>query len=453
MNIVIGGAGKVGALIIEELAAEGHELILIEKNREVLETALDKNDIAGVLGSAASVSNLEEAGVAEADFYIAATENDETNMVSAIIAKRLGAERSLARVRNPEYSSQMSFIRDSLGINQLINPELEAAREIGRLLKYPAALSLEAFANGRALLIELELPAKSPLVGLSLPAFRERHPGLLIAAITRAGEVSIPSGRDKLAAGDRLLFFGNGKNLDALYRDFGQNGKPERRAMVIGGGRLTHYLLKMMQESSLRFTVIEQKASIAEELAGYFPEHEIILGDGTDYSFLAEHSLDSVDVFLALTGVDEENILTSLYAKKMGVPRYITKVNRTAILKILANNELQAVITPKRIIADYVLRLVRAAQNSQGSNVEALHRISNNQLEALEFSVKADAALINTPLAQLKIKKDCLIALILRGNELIFPAGKDCILPGDHIVVISLRDYFQDVDDILEAEN
>ncbi len=450
MKIVIGGAGKVGSLIIEELAAEDHELILIEKQSDVLEQSIAKADISGLVGSASSIEDLLEAGVGECDFYLALTPHDETNIISAIMADRLGAGQSLARVRNPEYSSHMNFIRNSLGINQLINPELEAARDIAKLLKYPAALSLESFANGRALVIELEVPANTPLVGLNLMRFRQRYPNLLVGAIARESGIFIPSGKSMLEAGDHLLILGTAHNLDPLYRDLGNVKTPQREALVVGGGSITHYLLKMMEESHTRFTVIELNRKVAEELAANYPEHTIIHGDGTDYAILQEQNIADADLFLALTGVDEENILTSLYAKKMGVKRFVTKVNRTQMLDILGTNQLQAVITPKRIIADRVLRTVRATQNSQGSNVEALYRLLNNQVEALEFNVKGDAEVIGVPLMNLDIKPDCLVALISRGRDIIFPSGQDKILPGDHIVVMSSRDRFDDIDDILK---
>ncbi|MDO5737797.1 MAG: Trk system potassium transporter TrkA [Eubacteriales bacterium] len=450
MKIVIGGAGKVGSLILKELAAEQHELILIEQDADVLENNIAQADISGLVGSVTSIEDLQEAGVADADFFIAVTENDETNIIAAIMADRMGAVQSLARVRNPQYSSQMTFIRDSLGINQIINPELEAARDIAKILKYPAAKSVDSFFGGRALVIELRLPDKSKLHGLKLVDFRKRHPEILIGTISRNDEVIIPRGHAEIRSGDRLLILGTIRPLDRLYQDLGLKQSPQRNALAVGGGKITHYLLKMLQGSGTNFTVIERDRKIAEELAANFSEHRIIVGDGTDYNVLEEQKIEGCDIFLAMTGIDEENILTSLYAKQRGVPRYFTKVNRTAILKIIGSDALQAVITPKRIIADRVLRLVRATQNSEGSNVEALFRLLDNEVEALEFIVKDDAKILDTPLASLKIKEDCLVALISRGREIIMPSGKASIQAGDHIVVMSKKSQLEDVDDILE---
>ena len=450
MKIVIGGAGKVGSLILRELAAEDHELILIEKEPEVLEANIAAADISGLVGSVTSIADLQEAGVPDCDFFIALTADDESNIISAIMADRLGAGQSLARVRNPEYSSQMSFIRDSLGIKHLLNPELEAARDIAQILKYPAALSVEAFFGGRALVIELQVPPGSVLCGLNLQNFRKRYPELLVGAIKREEAVLIPRGQTQIEAGDRLLILGTSQPLDRLYRDLGLKQIPQRNALVVCGGRITHYLLKMLADTRTIFTVIERHREVARQLAAHFPQHTILVGDGTDYGVLDEQKIDHCDLFLALTGIDEENILTSLYAKQQGVPRYITKVNRTQILKIIGGDTLQAVITPKRIIADRVLRFVRASQNSEGSNVEALYRLLDNEVEALEFIVRDDAEVINIPLHKLALNKDCLIALISRGKQVIFPSGQDQIMAGDHIVVMTRKSCFDDVDDILK---
>lgn len=449
MKIVVCGAGKIGETLCLDLCQEGHDLMLIDREESVLERMIARADISGVVGNAAAQDVMLEAGVPDADAFISMTSSDEVNLISAIIANKLGAKHTIARIRNPEYSAHMSFMRGTLGLTRLINPDLEAARDIARTLSFPGAYGVETFVNGRANMIEVKVPDDSEFDGVCLKDLRTNYPTLLICAVSREEDVYIPNGDFVISSGDRLQFTGNFKDMRAFYNALRTYQGKLKSILIVGGGRITHYLLDFLQGTKRRVMVIERDERIAEQLATSFPKTEVIHGDGTDFKFLDEHHIEHFDTLVAMTGVDEENAVINLFANKRGVPRSIIKVSRTEMLEIFPSSGLQTIITPKRIVADSVLRQIRALENSQGSNVEELYRLFNNRVEALEFTAKEGARCLNTPLMQLETKDDVLLAFIYRNSQMIFPGGRDMILPGDRVIVITKSKNFDDLDDIL----
>lgn len=450
MNIVIAGGGKVGEVLCAELASEGNDIILMEKNSKRMNALINKYDITGIVGNAASYDLQMEASVSNCDIFIAVTSQDEINIMSAIIAKRLGAKYTIARVRNPEYTKHIDFVREGLGITMMITPELESAKDIMKVIKYPTALSVESFANNRVNVVELKIKHNSPLIDISLKDFRTRYGNVLVAIIQRDEDIIIPSGENYLREGDHIYVVSSLKEVNKFYKLIGDHRAKMRSVLIVGGGRITYYLIDMLKEYKMDIKVIENKAEIAQELSEKFPGIIVIHGDGTDQEFLEEERLEGYDVFISLTGVDEENIITSLYASQKDVKKIITKVNRTLLLKIFGKMGLQTVITPKRIIANTILQFVRSLTNTSVSNVEALYRLADNQVEAIQFKVKATSRAVNIPLETLSIKANLLIAFIIRGKKLLVPGGQDVIKPDDQVIIITKEKKYDDIDDILK---
>ncbi len=450
MKIVIGGGGKVGEALLSDLQAENHDIFLIENNEQVLSHLLNKYDVIGVEGSVIDYDMQEEADVAHSDLFFAVTSSDELNIIAAIIARKLGAKHTIARVRNPQYGKHFSFVKESLlGITLMINPELETAKEIIKLLNLPHALNVESFAHGRVHLVERIVYNQGELDQLPLYEFRKRYPSLIVCAVTRGDEVIIPDGDFVLCGGDHILLTGRVSDLQHLYRNSDGVNRSIHRVLLIGGGNISHYICKHLDRSNKKITIIEKDREKARKLAGEFSKVTVINADGTDYNVLEELDFSSFDCVVCLTGLDEENILISMYAAKKQINRIITKVNRTQMLPILDNVGLQTIITPKRIIADHILRFTRALANAEGSNINAVYRLFNNRVEALDFVVKDNSHVVDIPLKDLRTKSQVLIAFIMRKGEIIFPTGDDVIKRGDHIIVITTETTLHDLDDIV----
>ncbi len=373
-------------------------------------------------------------------------------MISSIIAKKLGAKNTILRVRNQEYSSHMDFVRESLGITMMINPELEAAKDMANLIKFPSALSVEAFVNGRVNMVEMEVTEKSPLNKMNLVDFKDEYKDIMVMIVLRDETAFIPSGDTILEKGDRVYVTGGQKQLNKFYKFAGSYKEKIKSVMIVGGGRITYYLLKMLSPLKLDIKVIEQDEAKAFELSSHFPEVVVINGDGTDQSFLDEEHMEMYDSVISLTGVDEENVINSMYAAKKDMKKIITKINRISLMKILGSVGLQSIVTPKRIIANNIIRFVRSLENSQASNVEALYRLADDQVEVLQFKVKESSRIINIPLNDLNTKSNLLIAYIIRGKKVLFPDGQDMIKPNDHVIVVSTNRTFNDIDDIWEQK-
>ncbi|NLZ71458.1 MAG: Trk system potassium transporter TrkA [Clostridiaceae bacterium] len=451
MRIVVAGAGKLGETLCIDLANEGHDILLIEKDGEIIQYLMERSDISGITGSCVDYDVQMEADVPNSDLFIAVTGNDEINLLSAILADRLGAKYTVAGVNSIEYGAHMSFWRQAFGISRIINPKFETAKEIVNNINSPSSISVESFASGRVYMHEVMIESNSQLIGMQLSDFRKQFSSLIVCAVLRGDEVYIPHGSFILEEGDIIQITGLTKDLNAFYTTLGKINKKIENILIIGGGEITDYLCSifMKQKNNAKITVIEKNHDVAWRLAAEFPDITILEGDGTRYNVLNDINFDTYDAIVALTGIDEENIMVGLRADKAGIPKIISKVNRTEILPIIKDNRKQTIITPKRIVSDYLIRLARAYENALGSKIEALYRIFDNKAEILEFMINKESKIINTPLRDLELKKDILIVFILRQNEIIFPTGNDMILPDDHIVIFSQEKNFNDIDDIL----
>lgn len=450
MKIVIAGGGKVGSVLCTELSSETNDIILIEKNPKKLDDLISKNDISGIVGNGASYDIQLEAGVKTCDIFIAVTPQDEVNIMAAILAKKLGAKYTIARVRNPEYSYHLDFVRESLGINLMINPELEAAKNMVSIIKFPTILSLQSFARNKVDLIEVEVAANSILENQSLSNFRNVYGDVLVCAIKRGEDTIIPSGIHTLQKGDHVYVIGNKRIVRKFYKIVSPDKSVIQSVMIIGGGRITYYLIDLLKGHKMDIKVIERRLDVAENLSDAFPDIEVILGDGTDQEVLENEGIENYQAFLSLTGVDEENIITSMFASQKKVKKVITKVNRELLLKIFNTLGVESIITPKRVIANIILRFVRSLSTSSVSDVEALYRIADNQAEAIQFKIKKNSKATNIPLIKLQTKSNLLIAYIVRDQKLIFPGGQDVVKENDRVIVITKDKTISNIDDILK---
>lgn len=457
MHIVIVGVGKIGSIICKELADE-HDVVVIEQNADKLESFINTTDVTGIAASGVDVDALQSADTTHADVFIAVTAQDEINIISCIFAKQMGAKYTIARIREHEYTAHQSFIKESIGIDAIINPERESARQITSLLRFPATTRVESFVRGRINIVEYPLPQDHPFVGQTLAEFQNQFKEhVLVVIVERNGQAIIPKGNFRLQAGDIIHVSGSSAEILNFFRRDGK-GKHNRRVkslMIIGAGRLTHYLLREIEQGSTKYhiKVLENNRKTAELLAQLHPNLEVVFADGSNYRSLEEEGISGYDCLIALTGIDEENILICMYAENHGMPATIAKVNRTQMLEILGEDRPGAVITPGNIIADTILRLIRAVIDTRGKDVEALYRLADNQVEALQFRVPAGSAIIGRKLMELPIKESVLIAAaITQDGRRLAPSGQTVFHEGDMIIVTTTDHSLRAIDDILRKE-
>ena len=451
MNIIVAGCGKIGRALIADLVAEGHDVIAMDNLPRIVGEITDSFDVMGVCGNCADCETLKEAGAENADIFVAVTNSDELNMLSCFLAQKLGASHTIARIRNPEYNDQsLGFMRQHLGLAISINPELLIAEEIYNVLKLPSAVKIENFSRRNIEMVEIILPLDSELDGMNLIKIREKYKAnYLICAVQRGDKVYIPDGRFKLKAGDRIGLTAAHAEVEKLLRMLGILKKQAKNIMILGGGKASYYLAKMLSEIGTTVKIIEKKLDRCEELSEVLDKTVIIHGDGAQQELLVEEGISSMDAFVALTGMDEENIMISTFASMQSVPKVISKINRDDLLSMAEKLGVETIISPTRITSNIIVRYARALENSKGSNVETLYKLMDGQAEALEFNVKEKSLVLNVPLKSLKLKQNTLIAGIMRGRKTIIPSGEDMILSGDKVIVISASKHLQDLDDIL----
>lgn len=450
MNVVIVGGGKVGRKLVEDFNNEGENVILVDVKNALCEKVEETFDVRCINGSGADLETLNEAEVKKADLFIAVTENDELNALCAVMAKKLGADRCVARVRNREYFKQLDFMRNALGINLIVNPEYTTASEISRILRFPEAINTETFAKGRIELIEFNVSEDSGICGLSVyEVYKKYQIKVLMCAVQRGNEVYMPNGNFVIHCGDKLHITASHSDLTRFMREIGIIRKKVRNVILIGGGRISFYLARLLIESGMHVKIIEHDMNRCEELSEHLPKAEIVCGDGTDRHVLEEEGIDNVDSVVALTGIDEENMIISMYAKTRNVEKIVTKVNRLSFADLMENTGEYSIVTPKKITADMIIRYARAMKSAQDTEMRTLYRIVNNKAEAMEFIVNSESELTSKKLSQIKMKPNVLVAAILRKNKLLMPDGESTLEVGDNVVVVTTH-HLTTLTDILD---
>lgn len=452
MKIIIVGCGKIGTALIASLSAEEHDIVVIDSNRKVLEEVNNIYDVMCVCGNGADSDVLEEAGANKANLFIAVTNSDELNMLSCYFAKKMGAEHTVARIRKTDYNDKsLGFMKQTLSLSMPINPEYRAAQEFYNILKMPSAVKFETFSSGGFEMIELRLKPDSRLHGMTLIELRNRSKAnFLICAVQRDGKVFIPSGNFMLQGGDKIGVTANQTEILKFLKELNLIQKQTKDVMILGGSRIAYYLAKKLLNAGNNVKIIEKDLLRCEEISELLPGVSMINADGTEQEVLLEEGIERMDAFVALTGIDEENILISYFAQKKGVPKVITKVNREELAELADEMGLDCVISPKITIANMLTRYARALENSMGSKVETLYRLMDSNIEALEFTVHQEFVGVKTPLKDMSIKPNILIAGILRGRTAIIPSGDDMIYAGDKVIVISAGKKLHDLSDILK---
>lgn len=450
MKIVIIGDGKVGYKLAKQLSSEKYDIILIDNNEEKLRKSIERMDVFCVAGEGGSVEVQQRADVPHADLVIACTSTDECNMLSCLIARRLGARHTIARVRNPIYYKQIDFLKKDLHLSMVVNPELIVAGDITRLLLFPDASKVETFVKGRVELVDFPIHC-GKLEGLSLSELYARFQVQVLVCAVESGEtVLIPDGDYILKAGDKLHIAASHQNMEQFFKKIALRKEKIKNAMICGGGRVAYYLASQLCNLGMNVKIIERNRERCEELCELLPKATIINGDATEHDLLIEEGIEKTDAFIALTGMDEENIIMSLFASKQSVSKVIVKINEDRRAMMIDELGLDSIVSAKTATADAILGYVRARRNSQCSaNVETMYQLLDGRVEALEFIIKSENAYTGVPLKDLNLKVNNIIACIARGRKIIIPNGDDSIQVGDSVVIITMTKQIRDLDDIL----
>ncbi len=449
MHIIIVGLGKLGVTMTKQLAAEGHSITVVDTNNEKVTSLVDTYDVMGVWGNGATCETLETAGASKAKLIIASTASDEVNILCCLIAKRMGTENTIARVRNPDYAAQMQFLRNELGLSMIVNPEFETANEISRIIRFPSAANLDSFARGKIEIARVRIHSDNIFCNMPIHEIRKKCKAkVLICAVQRDDDVYIPSGDFVLRCDDNISITGTRAEISHFMKQTGVYKQKIKNVMIIGGGRIAYYLAKLLSDTGRNIKLIEQSDARCYELTDVLPDVTVIHGDGTDQDILDEQGLERQDALVSLTGIDEENIIVSMYAESKGINKVITKVNRHSY-SILNDIGLETVVSPQIVAGNLVTRYVRALHNSAGnSRIQTLYKLVGGKVEAAEFIVPEDAGYENIPFKDLNLLPNLLIGCIIRNGKIIFPGGDDVMKANDSVIVVTAGRIIEDLHDI-----
>ena len=449
MKIVIIGLGTMGETVLGSLGGEGHTVTLIDEDEQIISRMIEKYDVAGVVGNGACMDIQKEAGAKGADLVVALTYSDELNILCCLVAKYLGVKNTVARVRNPDYRSQIIAMKDELGISMIINPELETAKEIFNLISLPSIAQIDHFARGKVTLVEIVAERGCALVGETLISLSKKLVSrVLICAVQRGSDVIIPSGHFMIEENDRIYFTSDARVLGDFLAEAHLVKSPIKSVMVAGGGRTAYYLAERLSGKKYSVKIIENDRAAAEHLAESLPRATVLEGNATHHDLLLEEGIESADAFVALTDGDEANMLMSMFANKKQVGKTITLIRSDDLYDMLGEVGIKNNVSPKNIVSGIILSYIRALANTRGSNVLTLYRLVGNRVEALEFAAKKKEDFYDKPLKELKTKDNSLIAAIIRGEEVIIPDGNSCIKMGDNVIVVTTHKNFDDLNDL-----
>lgn len=450
LKIIIVGGGKVGYKLAQELSTENHDIILVDNNDDVLSHADETLDILCIKGNGASVEVLKNADIYKTDLLIAVTDSDELNMICCVIGKKLGAKHTVARIRNTDYSNEYKMLMSELELDMVINPEMDAADEVARILQFPSATNVETFANNTIQMVEFRVLLSDSIINSKIMDIIHKTPlNVIFGAVKRNDEITIPNGNFVFQEDDLVYVVGERKDISLFFKYLGRQSSKTKNVTIIGGSRISIYLANILEKLEMNVKIIELNKEKCLYLNEILRSALIIWGDGTDQEVLENENIKNADAFVALTDMEEENLISSLYAHQCNVPKVILKINRQNYIPIVKNLGLESIVSPKLTTANNILRYVRALGNSQGMAVERLYRIWDDKVEAAEFTAK-DSPLLNIKLKDLNLKKEVLIAAIVRNRKIIIPFGNDFIAKGDKVIVLTKTGFITDLIEILE---
>ncbi|MDD3335293.1 MAG: Trk system potassium transporter TrkA [Eubacteriales bacterium] len=450
MKIVVIGDGKVGFTLTRALSQEGHDLVVIDNQKNALTIAEDRLDVLVMEGNGASASVQKEAGVDTSDLLIAVTSADETNLVCCMVARKLGCKHTIARIRNPEYNEAQYLLRDELGLSMTVNPERIAAREIFGLLQLPSFLRRDAYAKGRAEIVGIPVRTGGKLDGIALvELYKTLKVRVLVCAVKRGSKVIIPDGSFVLKGEDHIYVTAPTGDLLTLVKVMGLDRVKIRSVMIVGGSRIAYYLAQMLSEAGIQVKLLESNMARCETLSAMLPDAMVVNADGTFFPTLLAEGLEETDAMVTLTNLDEMNLVISMYANHLHVPKVVTKINRTEYGEILDDSGAECVISPRQLVCNDILRYVRAMQNRSGAGVVALHRMVDDQVEAMEFRANSESWYCGVPLHDISLKPNVLVAVISHHGNVIVPRGADSFAEGDSVVIVTTTERrFDDLNDI-----
>lgn len=453
MKIIVLGAGKVGKTLIKHMSNEDHDIIVVDQNATKVEEVVNQFDVIGVVGNGGSYDILMEAGAQDANLIICVTTSDELNILAGLMAKKMGTKHTIARVRNPDYSSQRDFMRNQLGFSMIVNPELEAASEIRRVLSFPSAVKVDTFSRGKVELAEFFVEDHSRLNGFELSQLHKiTKTNILVCAVSHNEDVIIPDGNYVIKPGDHLYITGTHRDLSRFCLDIGVITTRIKNVIIVGGGKIAYYLSKQLSTQGIKVKIIEKDKNRCQVLAEKLPYVTIIHGDGSDDELLNEEGIENTDAVLALTGLDEENIVLSLSAKSLYHKKTIAKVTRMNYAGLSDVLKVDSIVAPKKIVASQIIRYVRAKMNKDNdSSVKTLYKIVDGEVEAIEFKVTEQFKYLHKTLNEMKIKEHVLVAAIIRENEVIVPKGNTTMELNDYVIIVSRGEIMKSLNDILRG--
>ncbi len=452
MKIIIVGCGKVGRTLAEELNKDDNEVTVIDRSYAVVEELSNQFDVMGVAGNGASYKTQMEAGIEKADLLIAVTASDELNLLCCLIAKRAGNCQTIARVRNPEYSAEIDFVKETLGLAMTINPEFAVAQEIAKVLRFPSAIKIDSFGKGRVEMLKFRVPPESNLSDMLVMSIAPKlKADVLVCAVERGGNIFIPKGDFRLHEKDVVSILADAKKASDFFKKIGIETHQVKDTMIVGGGDTSYYLAKLLLPMGIDVKLVERDERRCDVLSELLPKAQIIHADGAEQSVLIEEGVSQAEAFVALTNIDEENVMLSLFARSQGKGKVATKINRMDFDQIIRELDLDTTVYPKKITAQHILQFVRGKKNSIGCNVETMYRILDDKAEALEFIVKQDSELSGIPLEELQIKENTIVACIIRGRNIIIPRGKDTMRVGDSVVIVTTTLGLKDIRDVIHV--
>ncbi len=453
MNIIVAGCGKLGRALVNLLTAEGgHNITVVDPRQNIVSDIVNEYDVMGIEGSGASRDTLIEAGIENADILIAVTGSDELNLLSCLVAKKTGGKvETIARVRKPEYRKELNLFKEDLGLAMIINPEKTAAKEIAKVLRFPSAIQIDTFAKGKIEILKFKIPTESKLDNMKISDINSHFDcDILICGVERGEDAFIPGGDFVLNSGDMISIIVPPGQGGRFFKKIDIKTHRVKDTTIVGGGATSFYLAQYLIQSGIDVKIIEQKEERCDMLCRLLPKATIICGDGTDDRLLLEEGLEHTESFVSLTNIDEENIMLSLFVKAKTDAKVVTKINRITYENIIDSLDIGTTVCPKNLSAEYIMRFVRAKNNSIGNNIETMHYILDGKAEALEFNIIENSPISDIPLEQLNLKKNTLIACINRNGTIIIPRGKDIIRTGDTVIIVTTNTGFSDIKDILK---